>query len=372
MGGGTITCTLCGSAVPIRAGQAAGQLPLPQPLGAPPAKNASSGPPVWVWIMGVLGVAVLLCCGLPVGFYFWLTSTPSASAQARTPFPVASVPVPSFPDRGPAIPMGNGVALYEIRLGEGNFPRVPGQGGKLWLYLPPGQHGPGSLPCVLVAPAGSTMLCGNTLGELSDDYHDEHLPYAEAGFAVVGYELDGPLADFEEEDDTELRRAYLAFRAAQAGLVNARNALEFVLAKVPEVNRNRVFAAGHSSAGSLAMLFAEHEPRLRAAVAYAPVTDLETWLEPPAIRIQSLIMPDLADFVVRSSPKTHEANLKCPLLLFHALDDTNVPVEESQTCAARLKALGKDVTLITVPSGDHYEAMIEEGIPLAIDWLKKF
>ena len=44
---------------------------------------------------------------------------------------------------------------------------------------------------------------------------------------------------------------------AQAGLVNARNALEFVLARVPEVDPKRIYAAGHSSAGTLALLFAE-------------------------------------------------------------------------------------------------------------------
>ncbi len=61
-------------------------------------------------------------------------------------------------------------------------------------------------------------------------------------------------------------RKYEAFRAADAGLINARNALEYTLAKVPEVNAKQLFSVGHSSAGTLALLFAEHEPRLQAAL----------------------------------------------------------------------------------------------------------
>jgi hypothetical protein len=62
-------------------------------------------------------------------------------------------------------------------------------------------------------------------------------------------------------------------------------------------------------------------------------------------------------------------HLNCPLLLFHAMDDSNVPASESQQCADRLKQAGKNVTLITVPTGDHYESMIQQGIPTAINWL---
>ncbi|HZL90528.1 MAG TPA: prolyl oligopeptidase, partial [Pirellulaceae bacterium] len=56
--------------------------------------------------------------------------------------------------------------------------------------------------------------------------------------------------------------------------------------------------------------------------------------------------------------------------LFHADDDSNVPSSESRNFAARLTALGKDVTHKTVPSGDHYDSMIEEGIPAGIEWIK--
>ena len=58
-----------------------------------------------------------------------------------------------------------------------------------YLYLPPGKHAPKSLPCVLIAPAGSTCWRAWTLG---DGDSPEHMPYVKAGYAVLAYELDGP------------------------------------------------------------------------------------------------------------------------------------------------------------------------------------
>ena len=60
------------------------------------------------------------------------------------------------------------------------------------LYLPPGEHPPKSLPCILITGAGSTLLAGVALEARGTP---EYLPYVEAGFAVLVYELDGPTGD---------------------------------------------------------------------------------------------------------------------------------------------------------------------------------
>ena len=59
------------------------------------------------------------------------------------------------------------------------------------------------------------------------------------------------------------------------------------------------------------------------------------------------------------------------MFLFHAEDDSNVPVADSQDFARRAQANGKSVTLDIVPSGNHYLAMIDPGISHAIAWLKQ-
>ena len=344
-----------------------GQVPEPTP-------SSGSGC-LWTLaaVLGVGGLALVLCCG---AFMWFVTSTPRASAAASQPWKVAAIAPPAFPDRGAPQNLGpekGNVNLYTIRLGPtGGYYQPPGHGGTMYLYLPPGQHPVGSLPCVLITGAGTTLLHGYEFYDGPEESEDgkEFVPYAQAGMAVLAYELDGQIDDVDKSEAD----GYLAFKAACAGLVNARNALEYVLARVPEANPRQIYAAGHSSAGTVALLFAEHEPRLAGCVAYAPCSDVEKRMsrEMPGfvLRLREMEMPGLTDFVVQSSPRTHEGRLNCPLFLFHADDDSNVPASESRSFAARLTALGKDVTLKSVASGDHYDSMLEEGIPAGIEWIK--
>ena len=54
-----------------------------------------------------------------------------------------------------------------------------------------------------------------------------------------------------------------------------------------------------------------------------------------------------------SSPRSHLAALKCPVFLFHAKDDTNVPIGESARFAADLKRTNPRVTFVEVPHYAH-------------------
>lgn len=360
----------------------------PLPIGArlpltreqPGLKDTLARHPLLVTILAVLGVGVFGCLvfavvrlasrapagpGSPPAASASADFYPSAPVPGSSPAAQGSVPapLPVFPDRGPMRLLMPGVEFTEVRL-----PIPPGQPGHqslLYVYLPPGQRAPRSLPCVLIAPAGTTLLHGMALGQGDQA---EHTPYVLAGFAVVSYELDGPLADAERASASAERRAYERFSAARAGLVNARNALEYVLAKMPEVDPERLYAAGHSSAATLALLFAEHEPRIKACVAYAPCVDLVQRFRPHSLRLR-MSLPGSTDFIAQSSPRTHEARLQCPLFLFHARDDSNVPFQESEQFAQRMRQLGKPVTFEAANSGNHYDSMISEGIPRGIIWL---
>ena len=112
---------------------------------------------------------------------------------------------------------------------------------------------------------------------------------------------------------------------------------------MPQVDAKRVYTAGHSSAGVAALLVAEHEPAIKGCAAFAPAIDLAKRFG--AREVRQLQTIGLGDLVVRYSPKNNEAKLNCPVLLFHARDDSNVPVADTEAAAARLKALGKSVTL---------------------------
>lgn len=328
----------------------------------PPIATKKSNKTLWI-VLGSLGGVMLVLFGICCGGLLWFSTFPSVPATASQPLDNASIPLPPLPEPGPAAMIAPGVMRSEVVWGNGTgIGQPPGADSRLWVYLPASATEPGSLPCVLITAAGSTMLEGMDLGAGDQP---EHLPYVQAGFAVVAFELDGASGDGDEV------QRYTAFRAANAGLVNARNALEYTLSKVPQVNPRQIFSAGHSSAASLALLFAEHEPRLAGCVAYAPCIDLKARMPAVLVRGMGSAMPHLAEFIVQSSPRTHEQRLSCPVMIFHAADDTNVPVATSREFVQRMQAAGKDVTLKEVPSGEHYDSMIEQGIPAGIAWMKE-
>lgn len=343
---------------PLAANRPAPAKPRPRPAARPEAGGISMP-----WLIGAAGGFLLLAI---VTIALLISGTKSkragdvASGSSVAPITVQAI-LPPFPEVGAGAMLEPGVTLHQIQLPASG---VPGHRGKLWLYLPAGAHQDRSLPCVMITGAGSTLLAGMDLG---DGDRPEHLPYVREGFAVLAYELDGKA---NGEGDGEMRLAYEQFKAAQAGLVNARIALEFLLAKVPAVDPARIYSAGHSSAGTMSVLFAEHEPRLAGCLAYAPCIDLESRFGSLALIAMSGTLPGVRDFVTQTSPKNHEGQLNCPIFLFHAEDDSNVPVADTRASAARLAKLGKAATLEVVPTGDHYDSMIAQGIPRGIAWIK--
>lgn len=299
----------------------------------------------------------------------WLMGTGSRLSE---PPPAPSV-LPALPGRGVGREVGPGVFYHEVVLGPGGArPGVPpGHGMTLWLYLPAGAHAPRSLPCVLIAPAGSILITGNELSSGEDGDHPEHLPWVRAGFAVLAYGLDGNLSDDAPNQLEAVREASSAFRAARAGLTNAQVALAWLAARVPEVDPDRVYTAGHSSAGTMALLLAEHDRRVKGCVAFAPRSDVKANFNfTQRLMLRGAGVSWLDEFFSTYDPKVHAAELKCPVFLFHARDDSVVPVSETEAFAAQLERLGTPVSLVTVDTGGHYQAMVREGIPRAIAWLR--
>lgn len=306
-----------------------------------------------------------LCFGAGAGLGW------AESAGGADPWSPADVAVPDFPvGLGPGEPLPGQVTKHVVRLAsdQSGYYTPPGRGGQVWVYLPPGYEAapPGSLPCVLVPPAGTSGLTGIKLGEGD---MPEHTPYAEAGFVVVAYELDGPLTSPDDAPSAEVQRAYLAYSAAQAGVVNGRNALELVLQRLPAVSPRAIFVAGHSSAGGAALLLAAHEPRLAGCLAYAPVADLVERHGEWAIGDEWLF-PGLKQFLRRASPLTHVGRVGCPVYLFHSLEDEVVDAASTRVYAGQLRAHGGEVTYQEAAEGDHYQSMIDQGVPAGIAWLE--
>lgn len=225
------------------------------------------------------------------------------------------------------------------------------------LVLPPGTHGDKSLPCVFVCPAGSNLLTGVPFGE---GEQEDFYPLLDLGMAVCFYTLDGTIEDFNTASDTEGMVAMMFYRRANAGLHNLSDAVDTVLAGAPAVDPARLATCGHSSAGTIAVMAAAREPRVRAAAAMAPALDLP-------IRLAEVIRSADSDFqeFIRSASPSELASLPAPVWVYHARDDTNVPVAEAQAFAA--KHPGK-VTLHLADQGGHGGALTD-GKGLAFRFL---
>lgn len=284
-----------------------------------------------------------------------------SQSQSVTPTDPAEAKVEpiTFPELGPSRLIQAGIQFQEATVWRGAIPM------RVWYYHP--EKATGKLALVLVPPAGSTLFAGMGLG---DGDRLEHYPYVRAGFAVASFDIDGQVPNLERASEAAVLKGAREFRAAQAGLANTKATLDFLLAKVPNIDPNQVYIAGHSSAATLALLAAEHEPRIKACAAYAPATDVESRLAPIIPSLDSAL-PGYREFIRFSSPQTHADKLKCPVFLFHAKDDSNVPVRDSTDFAALLRKTNAQVTLVTTPSGGHYDSMIHEGIPKGIAWFQR-
>ncbi|MEM9072460.1 MAG: prolyl oligopeptidase family serine peptidase [Myxococcota bacterium] len=238
-----------------------------------------------------------------------------------------------------------GVSFREIRRGDQ----------RIWLYEPCGVEQPG---LVIVPPAGSNLISGMNL---SDGDRPEHLPYVREGYVVVSFDIAGAVTG---ESDEAYAVAAERFLLDLGGLRSAQQALNVALEEVPRIDRERIYAAGHSSAGTLTLVFAAAEDRVVAAAAYAPPTDVSAAYPDPEIP------EDYRAFLRAISPIEYAEELsRKPIFLFHALEDGVVRAEETERLFNAMSPRHPRSERVTT-SGSHYQPMIDEGIPRAIRWFE--
>ncbi len=274
--------------------------------------------------------------------------------------PAASSSPAGMPPLGPAMQVADGVVMHEIQLPS------PRGSSKIRIFLPAKQpHG--KLSCVFVAPAGTPLIYGNTLGTFGEGDEKEQIPYAQAGFAVVAYSIDGDVQDTNNEN--QIVQGMREFKAANGGTDNTKEAVDYALARIPNIDPARLYTAGHSSAGTLSFQAARTDSRIAACIAYAPATDIEARFGGKLSLLDGAV-PGFSEFLRSISPINNADKLRCPVFLFHADDDGNVPTSDNARFADALRRSNPKVTFARVPSGNHYDSMVRQGIPKAIEWLK--
>ena len=262
-------------------------------------------------------------------------------------------PSPFEPDAATAPAVPNGVRFREVRL-DGLH--------RLWVYEPKVPEG-GKRPCVLIAPAGSHLFDGMILG---DGDRDEELPYARAGYVVVGYDVSGPI---RRETKAGIKAAAIDFLKADLGLIDARRALAWAKTD-PLVDPKRIVAEGHRSAGTLALMLAEDRTEIAACLAYAPIIDVPAFLRPSSRQALSSTVPGLLDAWNRLTPSARPGDLRCPTLLLHSTGDPNVPVEPLLSFArsastvevAELANVGRDGPMMKEGFGEESDFLKKHGL----------
>jgi dienelactone hydrolase len=270
-------------------------------------------------------LAICLACGLGGGGGAWVN--PADEATPIAPTPIAS-----------------GVTFRQDVIDRDGVPM------RVWLYAPTSADGP--LPLVVIGPAGSNMRSGMALGEGDVP---EHLPYVRAGFVVASFDIDGGRSRMWSTASEER-----AFAQTDFGTANARAALDHALAVEPRIDRGRIYAAGHSSAATLALVLTAREPRVCAVAAYAPVADLVSYFQGYGESLPG---------AESGSPLHLASSITQPVYLFTADDDDVIDVGAVDRLAAALPANAQSRRRRAAVGG-HYESMIHE-IPAAIRWMQQ-
>lgn len=130
------------------------------------------------------------------------------------------------------------------------------------------------------------------------------------------------------------------------------------------VQAERVGIVGFSQGGQVALLAAARDRRLRAVVAFFPVTDVAAWKNTTANAdipgyVTAVCEPG---GVAPRSPVTRAGDIGAPVLLVHGDADTRVPTAQSQMMRAALEGAGRPVQLFLVPGAQHGFTAAEDAV----------
>jgi dienelactone hydrolase len=293
-----------------------------------PRPRQSSDAKIVLGVLAGCGLLVVLgCVGLGVGVWRFLapTSFPEQTeeyAQARQTFRTRLVrrgPAPQHWERENPPP-----GAREIEYTSGDL-RL-----RAWVSGPPADKA--KKPAVLFLHGGFAFG--------ADDY-EQTRPFHDAGFVVMTPTLRG---------ENGLPGFYSMFYDEVEDVLAAAE----TLARLPYVDANRLYVAGHSVGGTLTMLATMTSNRFRAAASFSGSPDQVAWA-----RGQSELVPfdpsDQREFQMRS-PLAFPRSFQCPIRLYYG-DQEFFFSSSTQKLAQLARKANRDVEAISVP-GDHLSSVI--------------
>jgi dienelactone hydrolase len=208
--------------------------------------------------------------------------------------------------------------------------------------------GPGPFPTVLVHPEED---------ETADAMHGVIWDLAAHGYLAIA-------ADYRRWVDGKYRRKLFAWRS------NSDITLPMDVTRAyPEVDQDRIGALGFSGGAIVSLMMAAYDAeRIKAVVAYYPITDFPRWYAGERSDLLPRFLFDMARWQLRvdcgapsdaefqkmlrlASPYYMAEQIRAPVLLVHGAQDTLVPPEESERMAEQLAAAGDTTHVLLVPGG---------------------
>jgi acetyl esterase/lipase len=224
-----------------------------------------------------------------------------------------------------------------------NYTAADGTSIPAYLTLPPGKEDAKGLPAIVMPHGGPASR---------DEWGFDWLPqfFAARGYAVIQPEFRGSAG---YGDAWFQRNGFRSWRTAIGDVTDAGR----WLVKQGIADPAKLAIVGWSYGGYAALQSAVIAPDLfKAVVAIAPVTDLQMledessgWTDETLVRSYVGTGPEVRD----GSPAQNAARIKVPVLLVHGTQDANVNYNQSTAMAAKLKAAGGKVQLITFNGLDH-------------------
>ncbi len=126
------------------------------------------------------------------------------------------------------------------------------------------------------------------------------------------------------------------------------------LATLPGVNPDSIGVLGFSLGGQVALLSGTRSARIKAIVAYFPITDIQRWKETTSnVGIRNFYVPLVCGTGDQNSPIHVAEQIRAPVLLIHGDRDTWVPAEQSLRMREALQKANRYVELLVIGGGEH-------------------
>ncbi|MGN6732441.1 MAG: alpha/beta hydrolase family protein [Candidatus Binatia bacterium] len=126
------------------------------------------------------------------------------------------------------------------------------------------------------------------------------------------------------------------------------------LATLPGVDGDSIGVLGFSLGGQVALFSGARSGRIKAIIAYFPITDVQRWGDTTSnIGIRYFYVPLVCGAGIQNSPVHVAGQIHAPVLLIHGDRDTEVPIEQSLKMQEALRKTGGHAELLVIAGGDH-------------------